>query len=144
MYIICLTLFCSYLFKPLSSHNIILQFPEFLDALGIIPNPCETCAALLMRPIEPFQFRLLLAYRLRNPWNEKGEEIDYKITTRKRKSCDAPRSKPVSKKKPKLKKPERTHEKRGAGLARIVYDPKSVEKFGGIVEKCIGARQGLE
>ena len=39
-----------------------------------------------------------------------------------------------AKKKPKLKKLERTHEKRGAGLARIGYDPKSLEIFGGIVE----------
>ena len=134
---ICLTIFCSYSFKPLSSPNTILQFTRILDAFGIILNPCETCAALLIRPLQLFQLRLFLGHRLRNhywPWNEKGEEVDYKITTRKRKSCNAPRSKPVSKKKPKLKKLERINEKRGAGIARIGYHPKSVEKFGEIVE----------
>ena len=57
-----------------------------------------------------------------------------KITERKRKSRAAPRSRPEKKKKPKLKNLERTHENRGAGLERVGYDPKSVEKFGGIVE----------
>ena len=35
--------------------------PKFLDALGIIS---ETCAALLMRPLQLIQLRFLLAYRL--------------------------------------------------------------------------------
>ena len=39
-----------------------------------------------------------------------------------------------NKKKPKVNKLEQTREKRGAGLARIGYDPKSVEIFGRIVE----------
>ena len=30
---------------------------------------------------------------------------------------------------------ERTQKTRSEGLAKVVYDPKSVEKFGGIVEQ---------
>ena len=55
-----------------------------------------------------------------------------KITERKWKSRAALRSGTEKKKKPKLKKLERAHEKRGAGLERVGYDPKSVEKFGGL------------
>ena len=38
------------------------------------------------------------------------------------------------KKKVSLKKLERTQEIRSEGFAKVAYDPKSVEKFGGIVE----------
>ena len=38
------------------------------------------------------------------------------------------------KKKVSLKKLERTQKVRGEGLGRVAYDPKSVKKFGGIVE----------
>ena len=38
------------------------------------------------------------------------------------------------KKKVSLKKLERTQRIRGEALERVAYDPKSVEKFGGIVE----------
>ena len=62
------------------------------------------------------------------------KKLKYEITEREWKSRAAPRTRPEKKKKPKLKKLERTHEKRGAELERMGYDPKSVEKFGGIVE----------
>ena len=68
------------------------------------------------------------------PWNKNGEEVDYKIREKERKTRDAPRSKPQKKQKVSLKKLERTQRIRGEGLERVAYDPKSVEKFGGIVE----------
>ncbi len=68
------------------------------------------------------------------PWNEEGEEVKYRIRERDRKSRDAPRSAPKPKNKPSLKKLERIHGIRSKGLDRTGYDPKSVEKFGGIVE----------
>ena len=68
------------------------------------------------------------------PWNEEGEEVDYKIVGKTRKNRDAPRSKAEKKKKVSLKKLERTQKTRGEGLDRVAYDAKSVEKFGGIVE----------
>ena len=68
------------------------------------------------------------------PWNKSGEEVEYKIREKERKTRDAPRSKPQKKKKVSLKKLERTQRIRSEGLERVVYDPKSVEKFGGIVE----------
>ena len=67
------------------------------------------------------------------PWNEKGEEVKFKIRERPRKDRKAPRSKAQKKKKVKLTKLERTQRTRGSGLARVDYDPKSVLKFGGIV-----------
>ena len=66
------------------------------------------------------------------PWNENGEEVGYKICD-KDNTRDAPRSKPQKKKKVSLKKLERTQRIRAEGLSRVAYDPKSVEKFGGIV-----------
>ena len=68
------------------------------------------------------------------PWNKKGGEVAYKIREKERKTRDAPRSKPEKKKKVSLKKLERTQRVRSEGLERVAYDPKSVEKFGGIVE----------
>ena len=68
------------------------------------------------------------------PWNKNGEEVDYKIREKERKTRDAPWSKPQKKQKVSLKKLERTQRIRGEGLERVAYDPKSVEKFGGIVE----------
>ena len=68
------------------------------------------------------------------PWNKKGEEVAYKIREKERKTREAPRSNPEKKKKVFLKKLERTQRVRGEGLERVAYDPKSVEKFGGIVE----------
>ena len=67
-------------------------------------------------------------------WNKSGEEVEYKIREKERKTRDAPRSKPQKKKKVSLKKLERTQRIRSEGLKRIAYDPKSVEKFRGIVE----------
>ena len=67
-------------------------------------------------------------------WNKSGEEVEYKIREKERKTRDAPRSKPQKKKKVSLKKLERTQRIRSEGLERIAYDPKSVEKFRGIVE----------
>ena len=67
-------------------------------------------------------------------WNKSGEEVEYKIREKERKTRDAPRSKPQKKKKASWKKLERTQRIRSEGLERVVYDPKSVEKFGGIVE----------
>ena len=67
-------------------------------------------------------------------WNKKGEEVAYKIREKERKTRDAPRSKPEKKKKVSLKKLERTQRVRCEGLERVAYDPKSVKKFGGIVE----------
>ena len=61
-------------------------------------------------------------------------EVEYKILEKERKTRDAPRSKPQKKKKVSLKKLERTQRIRSEGLERVAYDPKSVEKFGGIVE----------
>ena len=68
------------------------------------------------------------------PWNEKGEEVAYKIREKERKTRDAPRSKPEKKKKVSLKKLERNQRVRGEGLERVAYDSKSVKKFGVIVE----------
>ena len=68
------------------------------------------------------------------PWNEEGEEVDYKIVEKRRKDRDAPRSKAEKKKKVSLVKLKRTQKTRGEGLARVAYNAKSVEKFGGIVE----------
>ena len=68
------------------------------------------------------------------PWNKNGEEVDYKIREKERKTRDAPWSKPQKKQKVSLKKLERTQRTRGEGLEKVAYDPKSVEKFGGIVE----------
>ena len=68
------------------------------------------------------------------PWNKRDEEVEYKIREKERKTRDAPRSKPQKKKKVSLKKLERTQRIRSEGLERVAYDPKSVEKFGGIVE----------
>ena len=98
--------------------------PKYLNALGII------CSGSL-HSVQLHWFELYNHYW---PWNPQGEEVEYHITERKRKSRNAPRSKSESKKKPKLHKLERTHEKRGAGLERIGYDPKRVEIFWGVVE----------
>ena len=68
------------------------------------------------------------------PWNKNGEEVDYKIHEKDRKTRDAPRSKPQKKQKVSLKKLERTQRIWGEGLERVAYDRKSVKKFGGIVE----------
>ena len=68
------------------------------------------------------------------PWNKNGEEVKYTVREKERKTRDAPRSKPQKKKKVSLKKLERTQRIRSEGLERVAYDPKSVEKFGGIVE----------
>ena len=69
------------------------------------------------------------------PWNKNGEEVDYKIREKERKTRDALWSKPQKKKqKVSLKKLEWSQRIRSEGLERVVYDPKSVEKFGGIVE----------
>ena len=68
------------------------------------------------------------------PWNKNGEEVEYKTREEERKTRDAMRSKPEKRKKVSLKKRERTQRIRGKGLERVAYDPKSVEKFGGIVE----------
>ena len=68
------------------------------------------------------------------PWNKNGEEVKYTVREKERKTRDAPRSKPQKKKKVSLKKLERTQRIRGEALERVAYDPKSVEKFGGIVE----------
>ena len=83
-----------------------------------------------------WKFRILLAelYNHYWPWNKNGEEVAYKIREKKRNTRDAPRSKPEKKKKVSLKKLERTQRIRSEGLERVAYDPKSVEKFGGIVE----------
>ena len=67
------------------------------------------------------------------PWNEKSEEVKYKFRERMRNDRSAPRSKPKPKEKISLKKLTRTHSVRDKGLDRVDYDPKSVEKFGGIV-----------
>ena len=67
-------------------------------------------------------------------WNKSGEEVEYKIREKERKTRDAPRSKPQKKKKLSLKKLGRTQRIRSKVLERVAYDPKSVEKFGGIVE----------
>ena len=133
---ICLTIFVLIHSSSCQAPIQIYKSPDFSTLLG-------SCS-ILVRPVPHFSsvrssfFSFsYFGHRLRNhywSWNEKGEEVDYKITTRKRKSCDAPRSKPVSKKKSNLKKLERINEKRGAGIARIGYDPKSVEKFGEIVK----------
>ena len=72
-------------------------------------------------------------YNHYRPWNKSDEEVEYKIRE-KEKTRDAPRSKPQKKKKVSLKKLERTQRIRSEGLERIAYDPKSVEKFRGIVE----------
>ena len=68
------------------------------------------------------------------PWNKNGEDVEYKIREKERKNRDAPRSKAEKKKKESLKKLERTQRIRGEGLERVAYDPKSVEKLGGIVK----------
>ena len=68
------------------------------------------------------------------PWNKNGEEVKYTVREKERKTRDAPRSKPQKKKKVSLKKLERTQRIRSEGLERVAYDPKSVEKFGGIVQ----------
>ena len=68
------------------------------------------------------------------PWSKSGEKVKYKIRQKKQKTRDAPRSKPQKKQKVPLKKLERTQRIRGEGLERVAYDPKSVKKFGGIVE----------
>ena len=68
------------------------------------------------------------------PWNKSGEKVEYKILEMEWKTRDAPQSKPQKKKKVSLGKLERTQRIRGEALERVAYDPKSVEKFGGIVE----------
>ena len=82
-----------------------------------------------------WKFRILLAelYNHYWPWNKNGEEVAYKIREKERNTRDAPRSKPEKKKKVSLKKLERTQRTRSEGLERVAYDPKSVEKLGGIV-----------
>ena len=66
-------------------------------------------------------------------WNEKSEEVKFKVRERKRKDRSAPRSKPKPKEKISLTKLTRTHNVRDEGLHMIDFDPKSVEKFGGVV-----------
>ena len=68
------------------------------------------------------------------PWNKNGEEVAYKIREKERNTRDAPRSKAEKKKKVSLKKLERTQKIRSEGLARVAYDPKSVENLSAIVE----------
>ena len=65
---------------------------------------------------------------------KKGEQVEYKIRENERNTRDASRSKPENKKKFSLKKLQRTQRFRGEGLESVVYDPKSLKKFGGIVE----------
>ena len=67
-------------------------------------------------------------------WNKNGDDVEYKIREKEQKARDAPRSKPEKRKKASLKKRERIQRIRGKGLEKVAYDPKSVEKFGGIVE----------
>ena len=56
----------------------------------------------------------------------------YIITVTIRVARNAPRSKAEKKKKVSLVKLKRTQKTRGEGLARVAYDAKSVEKFGGL------------
>ena len=68
------------------------------------------------------------------PWNEEGEEVEYKIVDKARKNRDASRSKAEKKKKVFLKKLERTQKTRSEGLDRVAYNAKSVESFERSVE----------
>ena len=86
------------------------------------------------RPFWKLEIFLVELYNHYWPWNKKGEKVAYKIREKERKTQEASRSKPEKKKKVFLKKLERTQRVRGEGLERVAYDPKSVEKFGGIVE----------
>ena len=67
------------------------------------------------------------------PWNAEGEEVKFKLRERERKERNAPRLDPKPKQKIKLTKLRRTHKVRSRGLDKTGYDPKSVDKFGGIV-----------
>ena len=51
-----------------------------------------------------------------------------------RKTRDAARSKPQKKQIVSLKKLERAQRIQREGLEKVAYDPKSIERFGGIVE----------
>ena len=82
------------------------------------------------------RMRYRVAFEMYNhywPWNEESEEVKFKVRERKRKNRSAPRSHPKPKEKISLTKLERTQKIRGEGLNKISYDPKSDEKFGGIV-----------
>ena len=70
------------------------------------------------------------------PWNKSGEEVEYSIRFARRSGkLEMLRGQNHKKKKKvSLKKLERTQRIRSEGLERVAYDPKSVEKFGGIVE----------
>jgi len=67
-------------------------------------------------------------------WNKNGEKVEYNIHEKERKTRDAPRSKPEKRKRVFLKKRERIQRIQGKGLERVAFDPKSVEKFAGIIE----------
>ena len=67
-------------------------------------------------------------------WNKNGGEVEYKIREKEQKARDAPRSKPEKRKKASLKKREQIQRIRGKGLERVTYDPKRVEKLGGIIK----------
>ena len=71
------------------------------------------------------------------PWNKNGEEVDCNIREKERKTRDAMRSKIQKKQKVTLKKLERSQRIRGKELERVVYDPESVKKFGGMVVEWI-------
>ena len=68
------------------------------------------------------------------PWNKNGEEADYNVREKERKTRDALRSKTPKKQKLTLKKLERAQKIRGEGVERVAYVPESVKKFRGITE----------
>ena len=65
------------------------------------------------------------------PWNKKKER---KLHTRFEKRSERHEMLRDLSKKVSLKKLERAQRVRDEGLERVAYDPKSVKKFGGIVE----------
>ena len=69
-------------------------------------------------------------------WNKSGEEVEYSIRFARRSGkLEMLRGQNHKKKKKvSLKKLVRTQRIRSEGFERVAYDPKSVEKFGGIVE----------
>ena len=106
----------------------------------IIPSLQSTHAFTLKRETGKvcffFQKENGLIFEIYNhywPWNAEGEEVKFKLRERERKEQNAPRSDPKPKQKIKLTKLRRTHKVRSQRLYRTGYDPKSVDKFGGIV-----------
>ena len=49
----------------IESPKLLYNSPKYFNALGIVSDLCESCAALLIRPLQLVQLRLLLAFRLR-------------------------------------------------------------------------------